>query len=194
MTGTPVIHFIPYFYDARINNSDAVASNCRKQSRKQMTPEVLTETFKSLSDGLYRVAYYILESENDAQDAVQDLFVKLWGNRDQLDTVLNFKAYCTTLMKNLCIDRLRKEQRVQGIEAGTDIIESRRVDEDYDAREKLERVLAAIERLPERQRDVMKMYVLEEMSYDEIAQKTGMTNLTLRVLLSNARKTLRSQI
>ncbi len=159
-----------------------------------MTPEVLTETFKSLSDGLYRVAYYILESENDAQDAVQDLFVKLWGNRDQLDTVLNFKAYCTTLMKNLCIDRLRKEQRVQGIEVGTDIVESRRVDEDYDAREKLERVLAAIERLPERQRDVMKMYVLEEMSYDEIAQKTGMTNLTLRVLLSNARKTLRSQI
>ena len=159
-----------------------------------MTPEVLTETFKSLSDGLYRVAYYILESENDAQDAVQDLFVKLWGNRDQLDTVLNFKAYCTTLMKNLGIDRLRKEQRVQGIEVGTDIVESRRVDEDYDAREKLERVLAAIERLPERQRDVMKMYVLEEMSYDEIAQKTGMTNLTLRVLLSNARKTLRSQI
>lgn len=159
-----------------------------------MTPEVLTETFKSLSDGLYRVAYYILESENDAQDAVQDLFVKLWGNRDQLDTVLNFKAYCTTLMKNLCIDRLRKEQRVQGIEVETDIVESRRVDEDYDAREKLERVLAAIERLPERQRDVMKMYVLEEMSYDEIAQKTGMTNLTLRVLLSNARKTLRSQI
>ena len=159
-----------------------------------MTPEVLTETFKSLSDGLYRVAYYILESENDAQDAVQDLFVKLWGNRDQLDTVLNFKAYCTTLMKNLCIDRLRKEQRVQGIEVGTDIAESRRVDEDYDAREKLERVLAAIERLPERQRDVMKMYVLEEMSYDEIAQKTGMTNLALRVLLSNARKTLRSQI
>ena len=159
-----------------------------------MTPEVLTETFKSLSDGLYRVAYYFLESENDAQDAVQDLFVKLWGNRDQLDTVLNFKAYCTTLMKNLCIDRLRKEQRVQGIEVGTDIVESRRVDEDYDAREKLERVLAAIERLPERQRDVMKMYVLEEMSYDEIAQKTGMTNLTLRVLLSNARKTLRSQI
>jgi len=159
-----------------------------------MTPEVLTEAFKSLSNGLYRVAYYILESETDAQDAVQDLFVKLWGNRDQLDTVLNFKAYCTTLIKNLCIDRLRKEQRVQGIEAGTDIIESRRVDEDYDAREKLERVLAAIERLPERQRDVMKMYVLEEMSYDEIAQKTGMTNLTLRVLLSNARKTLRSQI
>ena len=159
-----------------------------------MTPEVLTESFKALSDGLYRVAYYILESQNDAEDAVQDLFVKLWGNRDQLDTVPNFKAYCTTLMKNLCIDRLRKEQRVQAMEPGPDIAETRRVDEDYDAREKLERVMAAIERLPARQRDVMKMYVFEEMSYEEIAEKTGMSNLTLRVLLSNARKSLRSQI
>ncbi|MBR4810302.1 MAG: sigma-70 family RNA polymerase sigma factor [Bacteroidaceae bacterium] len=159
-----------------------------------MTPEVLTESFKSLSDGLYRVAYYMLESQADAEDAVQDLFIKLWGNRDQLDTVLNFKAYCTTLMKNLCIDRLRKEQKVQSMEPGPDVAESRLVDEDYDAREKLERVLAAIERLPGRQRDVMKMYVLEEMSYEEIAEKTGMSNLTLRVLLSNARKSLRSQI
>ena len=159
-----------------------------------MSPQVLTETFKSLSDGLYRVAYYILESQNDAQDAVQDLFIKLWSSRDQLDTVLNFKAYCTTLMKNLCIDRLRKEQRVQCMEPGPDIAETRLVDEDYDAREKLSRVMAAIERLPGRQRDVVKMYVLEEMSYDEIAEKTGMSNLTLRVLLSNARKSLRSQI
>ena len=159
-----------------------------------MTSELLTESFKSLSDGLYRVAYYMLESQADAEDAVQDLFIKLWGNREQLDTVLNFKAYCTTLMKNLCIDRLRKESKVQGMEPGPDIAESRLVDEDYDAREKLERVMAAIERLPGRQRDVMKMYVLEEMSYDEIEERTGMSNLTLRVLLSNARKSLRSQI
>lgn len=159
-----------------------------------MTSELLTESFKSLSDGLYRVAYYMLESQADAEDAVQDLFIKLWGNREQLDTVLNFKAYCTSLMKNLCIDRLRKESKVQGMEPGPDIAESRLVDEDYDAREKLERVMAAIERLPGRQRDVMKMYVLEEMSYDEIAERTGMSNLTLRVLLSNARKSLRSQI
>lgn len=159
-----------------------------------MTPEVLTESFKSLSDGLYRVAYYILESQADAEDAVQDLFIKLWNSREQLDTVLNLKAYCTTLMKNLCIDRLRKEQRIQVMEPGPDMAEARRVDEDYDAREKLERVMAAIERLPARQRDVMKMYVFEEMSYDEIAEKTGMTNLTLRVLLSNARKSLRNQI
>ena len=143
---------------------------------------------------LLQYACYRTGVMQDAEDAVQDLFIKLWNSREQLDTVLNLKAYCTTLMKNLCIDKLRKEQRVQGMEPGPDIAESRLVDEDYDAREKLERVLAAIERLPARQRDVMKMYVLEEMSYEEIEQRTGMSNLTLRVLLSNARKSLRSQI
>ena len=157
-----------------------------------MTPEVLTESFKSLSDGLYRVAYYILESQTDAEDAVQDLFIKLWNSREQLDTVLNLKAYCTTLMKNLCIDRLRKEQRVQVMEPGPDMAEARRVDEDYDAREKLERVMAAIERLPARQRDVMKMYVFEEMSYDEIAEKTGVSINTalgrMRYAIINLRK------
>ena len=159
-----------------------------------MTPQDLTESFNSLSDGLYKVAYYILESRTDAEDAVQDLFIKLWSTREQLDTVLNFKAYCTTLMKNLCIDKLRKESKVQNIEPQTDIAETRAIDEDLIARDKLEKVLAAIERLPHRQRDVMKMYLLEEMSYEEIEQKTGMSNLTLRVLLSTARKSLRSQI
>lgn len=159
-----------------------------------MTSQLLTESFNEVSDGLYRVAYYILESRTDAEDAVQDLFIKLWNNRNQLDTVLNFKAYCTTLMKNLCIDKLRKESKAQTVEIEQDVPCTRTIDEEYSAREKLERVLAAIERLPLRQREVIKMYVLEEMSYDEITKRTGMSNLTLRVLLSNARKSLRSQI
>ena len=147
-----------------------------------------------MSDGLYRVAFYILESQSDAQDVVQDLFIKLWNTRDELDKVLNLKAYCTTLIKNMCIDRIRKASKEQSIGIETDIPESRTVDGDLIAKDKLDRVMAAIERLPKGQRNVVKMYVLEEMSYDEISEKTGMSNLTLRVLLSNARKTLRKEI
>ena len=147
-----------------------------------------------MSDGLYRVAFYILESQANAQDVVQDLFIKLWNTRDELDKVLNLKAYCTTLIKNLCIDRIRKASKEQIIEPQADISESRTIDDDLIAKDKLGRVMAAIERLPKGQRNVVKMYVLEDMSYDEISEKTGMSNLTLRVLLSNARKTLRKEI
>lgn len=147
-----------------------------------------------MSDGLYRVAFYILESQADAQDVVQDLFIKLWNTRDELDKVLNLKAYCTTLIRNLCIDRIRKASKEQIIEPQADISESRTIDDDLIAKDKLGRVMAAIERLPKGQRNVVKMYVLEDMSYDEISEITGMSNLTLRVLLSNARKTLRKEI
>ncbi|MBO4268998.1 MAG: sigma-70 family RNA polymerase sigma factor [Bacteroidaceae bacterium] len=159
-----------------------------------MTSEDLTEAFRAQSDRLFRVAYYILESETDAEDAVQDLFLKLWSGRDRLDTVVNFNAYCTTLMKNLCIDRIRKETRMQTVPAETGFAENRMTEDEVIGRETLERVLKAIDRLPRRQQEVIRMYVFEEMSYNEISEKTGMSNLTLRVLLSNARKSLRMQI
>ncbi len=52
-----------------------------------MTGEVFKSIYLPLSDGLYRVAYYILESRSDAEDAVQDLYIKLWESIDRLDKV-----------------------------------------------------------------------------------------------------------
>lgn len=157
-----------------------------------MTGQALTQQFSSLSDGLYRVAYYILESGDDAQDAVQDLFIKLWEQKDKLDNILNLKAYCTTMLRNLCIDRIRKEGRINCQEpAEADMVQPGSMEQDLDSREKLEIVMSAINKLPKRQQTVVRKYIFEEMSYEEISNQTGMSNLTLRVLLSNARKSLR---
>lgn len=159
-----------------------------------MTTEALTKTFSDISGGLYRIVYYILESQTDAEDAVQDLFVKLWNSRNSLDSVLNFKAYCTTLIKNQCIDLLRKNTRTALSDLPADIHTSTDIDDRIDAREELSRVMAAIDSLPSRQRDVVRMRIIEDMPYDEISKRTGMSNLTLRVLLSNARKSLRESL
>mgnify|MGYP002623187306 CR=1 FL=1 len=61
-----------------------------------------------LQDRFYRVAFYLLENRADALDAVQDLYVKLWKMRDSLDLVRNPGAYGTLLLRNLCIDRIRR--------------------------------------------------------------------------------------
>ena len=159
-----------------------------------MTAETLTGKFSEISGGLYRIAYYILESQTDAEDAVQDLFVKLWSSRNGLDSVLNFKAYCTTLIKNQCIDQLRRNSIIACSELKDDVQSSVHIDDSIDAKEKLAKVMGAIDRLPARQRDVIRMYILEDMPYDEISKRTGMSNLTLRVLLSNARKSLRESL
>ena len=69
------------------------------------------DIYLPLTDGLYKVAFYILESEQDAKDAVQDLYIKLWDSRDTLDSVHNPMGYGIRLLKNICIDRIRKESR-----------------------------------------------------------------------------------
>ena len=56
---------------------------------------------------LYRTAYSILRNVQDAEDIVQDAYLKLWNRRDELDAAVCREAYCVTLVKNLCMDFIR---------------------------------------------------------------------------------------
>ena len=142
-----------------------------------------------LQERFYRVAFYLLEDRADALDAVQDLYVKLWKMRDSLDLVRNPGAYGALLMRNLCIDRIR---RVTPTEDLTDTIPGDRPpDETLMLRETLGTLLQEMEKLPESQRKLFKMHLLKGMSCDEIAAATGLTPLNIRVQVSLARKKLK---
>lgn len=157
-----------------------------------MTLETFNNEWLSLSDALYRVAYYMLENQADAEDVVQDLYVKLWKARDTLDAVFNPQAYCITLTKRMCIDRLRKVQTSELPEEYES--DSRGAEQELADKEKLQMIQAAIERLPQRERKVLKLKIMDELSYEEISRITGINYLSLRVLLSNARRKLKSVV
>lgn len=156
-----------------------------------MTKEHFIEEYLALKDSLYRVAYHLLESSAEAEDAVQELYAKLWASRDALKQVHNPKAYCITLLRNDCISRIRKRHHELQLPMCESLVQD---DAQQEQQETLSRVLRAIEQLPETQKKLLKMKALEDMSYDEIAQKTGMSKLTLRVLISRARTQLKKQI
>lgn len=150
-----------------------------------------------LGDAVYRVALYILEDPDDASDAVQDLFLKLWNTREKLDSVQNPKAYAITLIRNLCIDRIRSAKRFFALRCEEDLPEAGFMASEPDilaSREKLRRVLAIIEGLPDRQRQLVRLRLLEGMDYSRIARKTGITENNARVLVSIARKTIKEQM
>lgn len=157
-----------------------------------MTKAEFIQCYMPLQEGLYKVAYYILETEADAQDAVQDLYVKLWNSLDSLDTVRNPKAYCVTLIRNICLDRVRRASHSRGEELPDLASDSPDSLSAMQARESLARVTAAIGELPRKQRMVLQMKVFEDLSYEEIEERTGMNYLTLRVYLSQARRKLRN--
>ena len=142
-----------------------------------------------LQERFYRVAFYLLEDRADALDAVQDLYVKLWKMRDSLDLVENPGAYGALLVRNLCIDRIRRARPSEPLE--DDLPGKPPPDEALMLRETLGALFQAMEKLPESQRKVLKMHLLQGMTYDEIAAATGLTPLNIRVQVSLARKKLK---
>ncbi len=159
-----------------------------------MTYEQFCDIYLPLTDGFYRVAYYILESEQDARDAVQDLFIKLWNSRDTLDSVHNPMGYGIRLLKNLCIDRIRKESRLARADLSEEIPAYDTADGPQAAKEQAERLMRAVRKLPERQRAVLEMKLLRGMSNEQISKETGMSNLAVRVMISRARTKIKEAL
>ena len=142
-----------------------------------------------LQERFYRVAFYILEDRADALDAVQDLYVKLWERRDSLDIVQNPAAYGALLMRNLCIDRIRRLTPSEMLPE--DLPGKDPPDEEFIRKESLQALFRSMETLPDSQRKLLKMHLLEGLSYDEIAARTGLSPLNIRVQVSLARKKLK---
>lgn len=156
-----------------------------------MSREAFINDWLPLRNGLYRVACRLLGSAAEAEDAVQDLYLKLWQTSGSLDGVRNPKTYCLTLLRNSCLDRL-KSKRMSG-RSSMDGVEPEQPPEDGQiaARQKMQAVLEAVESLPERERTVLKMRIIDDLSYEQIQKRTGIPYLSLRVLLSGARKKLK---
>lgn len=73
-----------------------------------MNAENFKQVFLPLHPKLYRIAYRLLENQNDAQDIIQEVYMKLWMIRDECTDIQNTEAYCVTLVKNLCLTQLNK--------------------------------------------------------------------------------------
>ena len=159
-----------------------------------MTNEEFKARFLPLSDALYRIAYRYLEDESAASDAVQEVYMKLWSSRNNLDSVTNPKAYCYTLVKNHCIDTIRKSRRISGEDALPDRAMDELPDRQLTTKEALERTLKCIDLLPEKQREIIRLRIFEELEYPQIAVRLGISELNARVQLSLARKTLRTKL
>ena len=159
-----------------------------------MSPQRFQADWLSLADSFWQIARYILEDDAEAEDAVQDLYLKLWKNREALEGIGNPKGYGITVLRNICLDRIRKRRK--SVAAGSEAQEAEvpgNYDETIDAKERLAKVLDAIKSLPDRQRTVLIMRTVEGLSYEDISRRTGIPYLNLRVLLSQARRKLKNK-
>lgn len=155
----------------------------------------LKEIWLSLADRFYRVAYYILESKEDAEDAVQELYLKIFSGSKSMKNVRNPAAYGITLLRNICIDRIRRRESVRTEELQEYIIaDASSPEETLAHKDVLKLLLLEMEKLPEKQSGLLKMRVLDGLEYQEIARLTGLSQVNVRVLISIARKQLKRRM
>lgn len=146
----------------------------------------------SYAERFYRVAFHLLESREDAEDAVQELYLKLYESGPRLASLSNPMAYGIYVLKNICIDRIRRRTvRKAGVidDAGT--FSEPPPDRRVVSKDLLNHLLAEMDKLPRKQAQVLRMKALEGLDYDEISGRTGLSQVHVRVLVSIARKTLK---
>ena len=134
------------------------------------------------------MAVRMLGDSCEAEDAVQNLYLKLWERRDTLDNIESDEAYCRQLLKNICIDRWREMQRHKQQsfdEEAIDLCDETHSDEEKS--DKLKHLKAFLARLHERQRRIF-LLRLRGSTYNEMEQLTGLTATSLRMTVSRLKR------
>ncbi|MBI9042310.1 sigma-70 family RNA polymerase sigma factor [Lutibacter sp.] len=153
------------------------------------------KTVMPFKDKVFRLAKRLLVSTEEAEDATQELYFKLWKNKNKLNDYNSVEAFAMTMTKNYCFDRLKSKQasnlklvHSNYQENGTPLHKQVELNDSVSLVHKL------IERLPEQQKIIIQLRDIEEYEFEEIAEMLQINPTAVRVSLSRARKTIREQL
>ena len=151
------------------------------------------ETFLPCARPIYWAAFRLTGNTAEAEDLVQDTFLKLWMNRQKMPDIDNATSYAVQTMRHLYFNRSRKQQPGETDIAKMEIAVDDNLEREIELRSDSRQVMHIISQLPEQQRQVVTLRDVDDMSYEEIARQTGLSMGNIRVVLSRARKTIRDK-
>lgn len=156
-----------------------------------MTHEKFRETVFVLKDEMYRFAKRFVMSSDEAEDVVQDLMMKFWQKKDDLQSFGNLKSYVLKSVKNECLNRLKHHEVKIGF---ADLQIHRSELYQMEVNNMKEHIVKFINELPEKQKMVIHLKDVEEYEVSEIAEILEMEENAIRVNLMRARQKVKDQI
>ncbi|WGD34938.1 sigma-70 family RNA polymerase sigma factor [Olleya sp. YS] len=160
-----------------------------------MTQSEFLNIVMPFKDKVFRLAKRLLVSREEAEDATQEVLLKLWNNKSKIENYKNVEAFSMTMTKNFCLDKLKSKQS-QNLK----IVHSNYKDHNVALQKQVELndsmqwVAKIIEELPEQQKLVVQLRDIEQYNFDEIAKMLDMNPTAVRVALSRARKVIREKL
>ena len=164
----------------------------------RMNAEEFKQKVLPVNQKLLRLSFRFLGNIQEAEDAVQEVYMKLWGMRQKLTEINNVEAFATTVTKNHCLDKLKArrtvslEDNLQNLGNHESVHENpHQISENQDS---ISYVRLIIDSLPEQQKSMIIMRDIEQYSFEEIQEVTGLDMNYIRVNLSRARKQVRDEL
>jgi RNA polymerase sigma factor (sigma-70 family) len=146
---------------------------------------------------LFRFALKFLGNEEEAKDVVQEVLIRVWNGREQMDQVQNWEAWCMRITRNLSLDRIRSitRKQTQPIEESYHVHNAGLTPhESTEAKESMQRITELISSLPEKQRQVIHLRDVEGYSYNEICDILELDMSQVKVNLFRARNAVREKL
>lgn len=160
-----------------------------------MKPSEFLKIVNPFKDKVFRLAKRLLVSSEEAEDATQELLLKLWTNKEKLAGYRNTEAFAMTMIKNYCYDRLKSKQasNLKLVHSNYQEKETS-LDMKFEYIDTVDKVHTLIENLPEQQKLVIQLRDIEQYDFEEICAMLNMKSTAVRVSLSRARKTIREAL
>jgi RNA polymerase sigma-70 factor (ECF subfamily) len=159
--------------------------------------EAFTQLYSRYSPGVYNALMIYIKDEHQADDLLQNVFVRLWEKRGELYEVKNIENYLFILARNMVLNHIKRkaiEENVYQV-VRSRLVESADSTEDKVLETEYKRILQeAIDSLPAQQKHVYLMATEASMSYEDIASQMGLSKLTIKKHLELARKSIRAHI
>ena len=146
-------------------------------------------------DKVFRLAKRLLVSNEEAEDATQELLFKLWKSKEKIASYKNVEAFAMTMTKNYCYDRLKSKQASNLTLVHSNYKENETsLDKKLEYQDSVNQVHVLIEKLPEQQKIIIQLRDIEQFEFAEISQMLEINETAIRVALSRARKVVREQL
>ena len=157
------------------------------------------ETFKievlPMKNKLYRFALRMLRNVPESEDVVQEVMIKLWVRKDKLSAYRSIEAFAMTVTKNLCLDRLKlKSNKTEELTLRNERVTEKTPYVEMETNDTYKKIRELINLLPEQQRMIIHLRDVEGYAFEEISEIMGLTENTIRVNLSRARKKIREEM
>ena len=159
--------------------------------------KAFTQLYKDHLNNVFNYIFLFTKSKEETEELIQDVFVKIWENREKLPDVQLFKSYLFKMAKNKLIDQVRHEQIKYRVFA--EVKRTKVAFEDITADQSAYKeyyliVQQAIEKLPTRRKFIFKLSTENGLSHDEIAARLNISKSAVKKQLYNASDFVRNYL